>query len=181
MTKKVPDPAFRRAFRPRERGSECERRACRGLRGAEARTVAGRGLVFSAPLDHQLRHTRHIRHIRHICPATVRPCVRDAPQQLDYTDPDPGEGHDDHELGVHAEWRDAVNTEDLEDVEQENLHGSEDGGECIGKAQCQRGRELAQNLEQSDEDLPEHLSQAPQENHCAAQRAIARSVVQLAQ
>ena len=167
MTKKVPDPAFRRAFRPRERGGECERRACRGLRGAEARTVAGRGLVFSAPLDHQLR----------IRPATVRPCVRDAPQQLDYTDPDPGEGHGDHELGVHAEWHDAVDAKNLEDVEQEDLHGSEDGGEGIGKAQRQRGRELAQNLEQADENLPEHLSHVPQEGYCAAQRDITRSVV----
>ena len=166
MTKKVPDQAFRRAFRPRER-DECGRRACRVLRGAQARTVAGRDLVFSAPLGHQLR----------IRPAAARPCIRDTAQQFDYGGAQQWEGHGDHELGVHAEWRDAVDAEDLEDIEQENLHGSEDGGECVGEAQCQRGRELAQYLEQADEDLPEHLSHVPQENHRAAQRAIARSVV----
>jgi hypothetical protein len=78
---------------------------------------------------------------------------------------------------VHAEWHDAVDAKNLEDVEQEDLHGSEDGGEGIGKAQRQRGRELAQDLEQADENLPEHLSHVPQEGYCAAQRDITRSVV----
>ena len=156
MTKKVPGQAFRRAFRcafmPRERG-ECGCRACKGLRDAETRTVAGRDLVFSAPLGHQLR----------IRPAAARPCIRDTAQQFDYGGAQQREGHGDHELGVHAEWRDAVNTEDLEDVEQEDLHCSKDGGERGGKGQCQRTRKLARDLQQADENLAKYLSHTPQQ------------------